>query len=252
MHLHEALKLWRAEILAPHPVVAWADEDLRDLPEGLVPTLSRDTVPGGLRADEADSVPVHLAPAEHLPERPATPERLEALETALGFELPDAVDLLLRLHDGGDFYRPRLPDLPPRLADPLRLLDTAGIAAAYAGLIAQLRAALREQEPEDDDFFRIARRFGAPKAEATVLADQLRRVARGAARGLEIVPVARARGGDNLICFVPRSGKAGRIGCLFQASGFLPDHSDELTFEGLEGWLEAVVRSHACHRIVSM
>ena len=52
------------------------------------------------------------------------------------------------------------------------------------------------------------------------------------------------------MCFVPRAGKEGRVGCAFAASGFLPDHSDEYAFEGIEGWLLAVVKAHACARTV--
>jgi hypothetical protein len=250
MHLHEVLRLWRDAIVDGSPQVALSEDDARELPAEAASQLPRETIPGDLRRDDRSGFPALLAPAEHRPNRGASFETLELLERRLGFVLPDPLELILRLHDGGDFFAPTLEGLPPPVDQPLHLFSAREIASAYGELVDGIRAALEKLDPSDDDLFRLARRFGAPKEEAAAFAEQLGRVAGGWDRGLEIIPLTRPAGSENLVCLVPPAGKEGRVGCAFAASGFLPDHSDEYPFEKLEGWLVAVVKSRACRRSV--
>lgn len=250
MHLHDALRLWRSEIVSPDRHVALADDDLRGVDAALLSGLARETLPGGLRRDDKTGVQAVLVAAEHRPGRPASGDDLDALERRLGVDLPRSLELLLSLHDGGEFFAPTLEGLPDPLGAPVTLLSCAGIAEAYGALVEGLTAALDEQDGDGDDLFRLARRFGASRDNAGALADQLGRLRGGSDRGVGIVPLARVAGGDDLITFVPLSGKAGRVGHAYAVSNFLPEHSDEFPFEGLEGWLEALVRGKGCRRVV--
>ncbi len=251
MHLHDALRLWRTEIIAPEPKVALASDDVRDGDSALVAAFSRESLPGDLRRDDRCGVLAVLGPAEHRPARPASAEDLDALEGRLGVELPREVELLLSLHDGGEFFAAAVPGLSDGLAAPLQLLSCVEIGDAYEAMLARIAETLDEQDPEEDDYFRVARRFGAPREEAEVLASQLGAVRSGVRRGLDIVPIARVAGSDDLITFVPRSGKAGRVGHAYAVSGYLPEHSDEFPFDGIEGWLEALVRGKGCRRVAT-
>lgn len=249
MHLHDALRLWRAEIIGGSPLLALAEEDARSLPAEVLAGLPRESLPGGLRRDDRSSVQAVLAPASHEPARPASMDALDELEARLGFELPRGVELLHRLHDGGDFFRPAIEGLPAPLDGALHLFSTTEMIAAYGEMLAGMRTALERLDPDDDQLFRLARRFGAPKEEAGVLGDQFGRIHGGWDRGLEVIPLARPAGSQDLITFVPRAGKEGRVGLAYAVSGFLPEHSDEYPFEGLEGWLEALVKARGCRRI---
>lgn len=251
MHLHDALRLWRTEIVSPEPRVALAEHDLRNVDKALVDGFAREALPGGLRRDDKTGFQAVLAPAQHRPARPATGDALDALETRLGVELPRGVELLLSLHDGGEFFAPTAPGLPEALSAPIQLLSCEEIGEAYGALVRRIGAWLGEQEPDDSDLFRLGRRFGASPDGARVMANQLGQVVRGADRGLEIVPLARVPGSEDLITLVPRAGKAGRVGHSYAVSGYLPEHSDEFPFEGIEGWLEALVRGKGCRRVAT-
>ena len=48
----------------------------------------------------------------------------------------------------------------------------------------------------------------------------------------------------------PHAGRDGRVGYAFSDAGYLPEDSMEYAFEGLEGWLLAILKSRACRRIV--
>ena len=194
MHLHDVLRLWRSEIVGESPQVAWTEDAVRHLTPDQREGLPREAVPGGLRRDDRTGVPAFLAPAHHEPNPPATNEALDALEDALGFELPRPVELLLRLHDGGDFFVPTMEGLPDELSSPLRLFSAAEMAEAYGELIAGVREALEEEDYDEDGLFRLARRFGAPKDEADVFAEQLGAVFGGWRTGLEILPLTRVPG----------------------------------------------------------
>jgi hypothetical protein len=251
MHLHDALRLWRTEIVSTSTEVGLADSDVRGVPDSLLSGLSRETLPGGLRRDDRTGVQAVLAPAEHHPARPATGAALDALETRLGFELPRPIELLLSLHDGGTFFAPTLAGLSDDLSSALQIFSCAEIGEAYGTMVTRLAATLIERDPDDNDFFRFARRFGASTENADALAGQLAGIRNGSDRGLEIVPIARVPGSEDLITFVGSAGKSGRVGHAYTVSGYLPEHSDEFPFHGLEGWLEALVRGKGCRRIAT-
>lgn len=248
MHLHDVLRSWRDEIVGPSPQVALSEEDAG---VALPVDLPRAAVPGGLRRDDPSGLAVRLMPAAHAPARPATAEALDRLEEELGFELPRGIELLLRLHDGGDFYVPTLPGLPDRLARPVHLLSTVETGQAYAELASTLRGVLLGRETDKADLFRYVRRFGVGSDAAGRFVDRLWEILRGAETGLPVIPLARAPAQpEDLVCFVPDAGSAGRVGYLSAAAGFLPEHSDDLAFDGLEGWLLATLRSRGCARLV--
>ena len=251
MHLHDALRLWRSEIVSSTPRVAMAADDLRGVDKSVLAGLAREALPGGLRRDDKNGLQAVVAPAEHRPGRPAEGDALDALEARLGLELPRGVELLLSLHDGGEFFAATTPGLPASLSAPIQLLSCAEMAEAYDVLIRRMKSVLEQQDPDEGGLFRLGRRFGASPENARALADQLRGLRGGADRGLEIVPLARLAGRDDMITLVPRAGKAGRVGHSYAVSGYLPEHSDEFAFEGLEGWLEALVRGKGCHRVAT-
>ena len=250
MHLHDVLRLWRSEILSEAPKVAFSSDDSSGN-NGLLAQMPWETIPGGLRRDDQTVIRVRLLPALHAPARPASGGALDALEDRLGFELPKAVELLFRLHDGGDFYAPQLDGLEPASCRPLHLLSTEEMREAYIELLEGLRVRLEEEEAEFDDLFGVARRFGIPRGAANAMAEQLGALMGGNDRGVEILPLLRSPTipGD-FVAFVPGAGRSGRVGYVSASSGFVPDHSDDLAFEGMEGWLLALVRGRACRRLV--
>jgi len=249
VHLHDVFRSWRAEILEGTQV-AVVEEDLGPVRE-LVSGLPHDAIPGGLRRDDPSGLRVRLLPASHHPQRPASDDDLDALEETLGFELPREVELLLRLHDGGDFYRPDLEGLVDPLDKPLRLLSSAQMGEAYTDLVHGLRTRLIERGADHDDFVRIARRFGIGRGDAKDFADQLARLVGGRDPGLRVIPLVRPPSRpDDLLIFVVDAGTDGRVGYAAADAGFLPDHSDDLAFDGLGGWLNAVLRGRACRRVV--
>jgi|GEM_PF-3320675 len=250
MHLHDVLRLWRSEIVRPATQVAWTEDAARVLSADQRAALAREVVPGELRRDDRSGLSVLVAPARHEPNPPATDDALDALEDRLGFELPRPLELLFRLHDGGDFFVPTDEGLPEPLGAPLHLLSAAEVGEAYGELLTGMRAALEEEDYDDEGLFRLARRFGASTDRAPGLAKQLGAVFGGVGQGLAVVPLVRVPNSQNLMCLVPASGRDGRVGCGFAASGFLPDHSDEYAFDGLEGWLQAILKAKACRRIV--
>ena len=66
-----------------------------------------------------------------------------------------------------------------------------------------------------------------------------------------MIPLARPPSRpDDLVVYVPEAGDGGRVGYVSAEAGFLPDHSDDLAFNGIEGWLVAVIRGRACQRVV--
>lgn len=248
MHLHDVLRLWRDEIVGASPTVAFSEEDAGP---ALPQDLPRDVIPGGLRRDDPASLAVRLVPATHHPSPPATDRALDGIEGTLGFELPRSVELLLRLHDGGDFFRPAMPALPEALGGPIRLLSVAEIALAFDSLARQVRTCLSARQPEWDDLLRLARRFGVVGTAAADFAGQMRALLDGRQDGFQVVPVARdPRRPEDLVCLVPQAGPGGQVGCLCADAGYLPEHSDDLAFDGLEGWLLAVIRGRGCHRVV--
>ena len=251
MHLHDALRLWRAEVVSDAPRVALTADDLRDIDPATLDGLSRETLPSGLRRDDRSAVQAVLAAAEHRPGRPATGDDLDALEQRLGVPLPRGLELLLSLHDGGDFFAATVPGLEGGPGAPLRLLSCSEIGDAYERMLRAITAALEEADPDGDDLFRLARRFGASRDQANVLGDQLGAVHGGATRGLEIYPIARLSGREDLLTLVALAGREGRVGHTYAVSGYLPEHSDEFPFDGLQGWLEALVRARGCRRVVA-
>ncbi len=250
MHLHDIIRMWHAELSASRPQVAIVEEDMRNGKDVLA-GAPHEAIPGGLRRDDPAALPVRLLPARHEPGKPASPETLDELEDALGFELPRGVELLLRLHDGGDFFVPDVDGLEEPLSEPLRVLSADGIREAYAAMLATLRDHLDELDPDEDDLFRLARRFGHGRDAAYEFADRLGAVAGGARTGLPVLPLLRPAGRpEDLVVYVPNAGQGGRVGYLSASAGFLPDHSDDLAFEGIEGWLVAVLKGRACQRLV--
>ena len=250
MHLHDLLRAWRAEIISPAPQVALADDEVKRLTPGQLVDRERMTVPGKLRRDERQPVQATLFPARHEPNKPATDDALDDLEGTLDFALPRALELLLRLHDGGDFYIPAIDDLPEEVARPLHLLTCAEMSEAYDEIIHGLRAQLDEIEPDDNDLVRIAGRFGCRGDGRDAMVQELEAIADGADAGLQLIPLVRAADSRNYLTFTPHAGREGRVGYAFADAGYLPEDSMEYAFEGLEGWLKAILESRACKRIV--
>jgi hypothetical protein len=62
--------------------------------------------------------------------------------------------------------------------------------------------------------------------------------------------LVRAPNSRNYITYAPHAGREGRVGYAFADAGYLPEDSIEYAFEGLEGWLVAILESRACKRIV--
>jgi hypothetical protein len=250
VHLHDVLRLWHAELATKNPVVAIVEADLRNGRE-VLNGAPHEALPGGLRRDDPAALPVRLLPARHDPAPPATPEALDVLEDALGFDLPRGIELLLRLHDGGAFFQPVVKGLEAPLCEPLRVFSAEQMADAYRSMLAVLASGLKEMGADDNDCFRMARRFGLNREAAEEFADRLNAVRTGAQSGLAILPLLRPPGRpDDLVVYVPDAGQGGRVGYLSGAAGFLPDHSSDLAFDGIEGWLIAVIKGRACQRLV--
>jgi hypothetical protein len=250
MHLHDVLRAWREQILSPNPRLGISDDELRLVPAELSAGRDRVTVPGKLRRDDSEAMQVALFPARHAPARPATDDALDDLEGTLDFPIPRPVELLLRLHDGGDFFVTTEEALPPELREPFHLLSAQEIGVAYEQIIAGVRRALEGLDREDDELARVASRFGAKGPARDALMEELEAVLDGAEAGLQIVPLLRAPGTQNYVTFVPHLGKEGRVGYAFAEAGYLPEDSMEYAFDGLEGWLYAVLKAHACRRVV--
>jgi len=250
MHLHDVLRTWREELVSTAPETAIAEEVARSLGMLLEP-MRRDALPGKLRRDEPNSLQVRLMPAKHQPNPPASEPDLDSLEEQIGFELPREIELLLRLHDGGHFFEPTVDDLPEAQAEGLHLLSCAEIAEAYQRLVQGIAEQLQEDEADENDFFRAGRRFGARPGEAEEFATQLAALTAGKRSGLKLLPLMIPPGRpDDLICFAPFAGREGRIGLAYAGSGFLPEHSDEYPFEGLAGWLTALIKGRGCRRLL--
>lgn len=250
MHLHDLLRAWRAEIVSTSPQVALSDDEVKRLTPGQLVDREKMTVPGKLRRDEREPVQATLFPAVHEPGKRASDDALDDLEGTLDFEIPRALELLLRLHDGGDFYRPALDGLPEEVARPLHLLTCAEMAEAYDEVIRGVRDQLAEIDPDEDDLRRIAGRFGCRGNDRDAMVIDLERINDGADAGLQLIPLVRAAGTRNYITYVPQAGRGGRVGYAFADAGYLPEDSMEYAFEGLEGWLKAILESRACKRIV--
>ncbi|MCP4869724.1 MAG: SMI1/KNR4 family protein [Proteobacteria bacterium] len=249
MHLHDVLRLWHAELATEQPLVAIVEDDMRN-GRGVLEGAPREALPGRLRRDDPAALPVRLLPARHDPAPPASDDALDALEAALGFDLPRGIELLLRLHNGGDFFRPTSEGLEAPLNEPLRVLSAEAMAAAYGGLLETIRDQLGDIDADADDLFRMSRRFGHGR-NAHEFADCLGAVYNGAKGGLKVIPLARPPSRpDDLVVYVPEAGDGGRVGYVSAEAGFLPDHSDDLAFNGIEGWLVAVIRGRACQRVV--
>jgi hypothetical protein len=250
MHLHEVLRTWREELLSSAVQVAIAEEAARAL-GGPLEAMPRDSIPGGLRRDEPDSLQVRLLPAQHKPKPPAADNDLDTLEQQLGFELPREVELLLRLHDGGHFFEPQDPELSESHIPALKLLSCSEIATAYRGMVSRIGSALEEADASPNDCFRAARRFGASPEAAESFANQLEQLAAGRRSGLELLPLMTPPGRpDDLICFAPLAGREGRMGLAYATSNFLPEHSDEYPFDGVTGWLLALLKGRGCGRLL--
>lgn len=250
MHLHDLLRAWRAEIVSPHPAVAVADDETSVYPPEALLDRERMSIPGRLRRDEPDTIKATLLPARHEPGKPATDEALDAFETGTDLILPRPLELLLRLHDGGSFFIPDVPDLSDDLKLGLRLLSASEIVEAYQEVMGGISAALAEEDPDEDDLERIAGRFGAYGEGREALVAELDALMAGAETGLGVIPLLRAPGTRNYITYVPHAGRDGRVGYAFSDAGYLPEDSMEYAFEGLEGWLLAILKSRACRRIV--
>lgn len=250
MHLNDVLRLWRTEVLQEAPETAVVEEAASSL-GSLLGEMPRDSLPGGLRRDEPAALQVRLLPASHHPGAPASDHQLDRLEEHLGFELPQSVELLLRLHNGGDFFRPEVEGLPAPHAEPLRLLSCDEMSQAYLRLLSRIAERTMEWEDDQGELFRAARRFGAMPEQAEVLADQLAALRGGQRLGLQLLPLMLPPGRpDDLICFAPLAGREGRVGYASAITGFLPDHSDEYPFDGVEGWLQAILKSRGCRRVL--
>jgi len=190
-------------------------------------------------------------PAVHEPRPPVADDALDALEDALGFELPRGLELLFRLHDGGAFFKPTVDGLDAPLNLPLSLLSASEVADSYRIMLDGMRDRLGDLDADADDLFRIARRFGLKSNVAGRFADALGEVYNGASKGLPVIPLLRPPSRpDDFVVYVPQAGNGGRVGYLSAGSGYLPDHSDDLAFNGIEGWLEAVIKGRACQRLV--
>jgi hypothetical protein len=250
MHLHDVLRAWREELLRDAPETAMAEEVARSLGAPLEP-MPRDALPGGLRRDERGSLQVRLLPAKHQPNPPASDEALDALEQAIGFELPREIELLLRLHDGGRFFEPQVAELPAEESEPLHLLSCSEMAVAYGRLVDGIGSELEDRGSDANDCFVAGRRFGASPQAAELFASQLAALASGQRCGLQLLPLMTPPGRpDDLVCFAPFAGREGRIGLAYAGSGFLPEHSDEYPFEGLGGWLLALIKGRGCRRLM--
>lgn len=250
MHLHDLLRAWREEIMNPYPSLAVADGEDLGIPKELLADRERLTIPANLRRDERDTTNASLLPARHDPGKPATDDELDELEGGLDILLPRPLELILRLSNGGTLYIPtdeRIED-PERLG--LRLLSAKEMVDAYQEIIGGLQATLEEMDPDDGDLERIAGRFGARGDGREALVAELDAILAGADTGLGIVPLVRAPGTRNYITYVPNAGREGRVGFAFADAGYLPEDTMEYAFEGLEGWLLAVLKSHACRRII--
>jgi hypothetical protein len=175
---------------------------------------------------------------------------LDELEAGLDIALPRPLELLIRLHDGGDFYVPDVPEIPDVESRGLSLLTVTEMVAAYEEIVGGVRDALAEMDPDDSDIERVAGRFGARGDSRDALVAELDAVHAGANTGLGIIPLVRAPGSRNYITYVPHAGRGGRVGFAFSDAGYLPEDTMEYAFEGLEGWLLAILKSHACRRIV--
>ena len=197
MHLHDLLRAWRDEVVSPRPQVALAEDETSGLPPELLQDRERMTVQGDLRRDERDSIQVTLFPARHEPNRPATDDALDELESALDTPLPRPLELLLRLHDGGRLYIPELPGMPDLDQRGLRLLSCKEIGEAYQEIILGVRAALTEMDASESDFARIAGRFGVRKEEREGIIEELSALVDGAESGFQLFPLVRAVGGMN-------------------------------------------------------
>lgn len=250
MHLHDLLRAWRDEIVSKAPQVALAEDEVKLLrPDQLVDRV-RMTVPGKLRRDERDPVQATLFPARHEPNKPANDEAMDDLEASLDFGLPRPLELFLRLHDGGQFYVPDVEGLPEAVGRSLQVLSCSEMAEAYDEMIRGVRDQLAEREPDDDDLVRIAGRFGCRGDGRDAMVSELESIHDGADAGLQLIPLVRAPNSRNYITYAPHAGRDGRVGYAFAEAGYLPDDSMEYAFEGLEGWIHAILESRACKRIV--
>ncbi len=250
MHLHDLLRTWRDEIVSKAPRVALAEDEVKLLRADQLVDRERMTVPGKLRRDEREPVQATLFPARHEPNKPASDDALDDLEAALDFTLPRPLELFLRLHDGGAFFMPDVADLPEAVGRPLRILSCAEMAEAYDELVMGVRAQLAELEPDDDDLVRIAGRFGCRGDGREAMVGELEAINEGAEAGLQLIPLVRAPGTRNYVVYAPHAGREGRVGYAFADAGYLPEDSMEFAFEGMEGWLKAILDSRACKRIV--
>ncbi|MCO4772805.1 MAG: hypothetical protein KDA24_22425, partial [Deltaproteobacteria bacterium] len=243
MHLHDVLRAWRGEIVSESPTVAIADGEDRGLPPDALLGRERLTIPARLRRDEREVIKATLLPARHQPGRPATDDVLDAIEGGLDLELPRPLELLLRLHDGGRFYIPALAELAAPEAQGLALLSGSEMVDAYREIVLGVRETLAG-DPDDRDLERIAGRFGARGAGREDLVNELDALAAGADNGLSMIPLVRSPGTRNYITYVPHAGAHGRVGFAFAETGYLPEDTMEYAFEGLEGWMVAVLKSH--------
>lgn len=250
MHLHELLRAWRDEIVGPYPSVAVADGEDRGFPAAVLIDRERLNIPGRLRRDEREVVKASLVPARHEPGRPGSDDLLDELEAGLEINLPRPLELLIRLHDGGNFYIPDVAEIHDAESKGLKLLTVAEIVQAYQEIVNGVRDALKALEPDDSDLERIAGRFGARGEGREALIAELDAVYAGADNGLAMIPLVRAHGTRNYIIYVPHSGREGRVGFAFSDTGYLPEDTMEYAFEGLEGWMLAILKSHACQRII--
>ncbi len=250
MHLHDLLRAWRAEVVGTTPQVALADDEIKLLRPDQLVDRERMIVPGKLRRDERQPVQATLFPARHEPGKPATDDALDDLEATLDFALPRPLELFLRLHDGGRFYLPDVEGLPEEVGRPLQVLSCAEMGEAYDELIRGVHDQLAESEPDDDDLVRIAGRFGCRGLSRDKMVLELGSINDGADAGLQLIPLVRAPNSRNYIIYAPHAGREGRVGYAFADAGYLPEDSMEYAFEGLEGWLRAILESRACKRIV--
>jgi hypothetical protein len=250
MHLHDLLRAWRDEIVNKRPTLAIADGEESGVPASVLLDRERLTIPARLRSDEREVIKATLVPARHEPGRPGSDDVLDELESGLDILLPRPLELLIRLHDGGNLYIPNVPEIDDPEPLGLKLLSVAEIVEAYQEIVGGVQAALEAQDPDDGDLERIAQRFGARGDGQEALVAELDAVHAGADTGLGIIPLVRAPGTRNYITYVPNAGRDGRVGFAFSDAGYLPEDSMEYAFDGLEGWLLAVLKSHACRRII--
>ena len=250
MHLHDLLRAWRDQIVSKKPTVAVADGEESGLPSSVLIDRERLTIPARLRRDEREVIKATLLPARHAPGRPGSDDVLDELEAGLDIILPRPLELLVRLHDGGNFYIPDVPEVDEPESHGLQLLSVSEIVQAYQELIEGVRVQLESMDPDDSDLERIAGRFGARGDGRDSLVAELEAVHAGADTGLGIIPLVRAPGTRNYITYVPAAGRDGRVGFAFSDAGYLPEDTMEYAFDGLEGWLLAVLKSHACRRII--